>query len=83
MYKRQKHNIPEGAYYIMVDISEFGFESDLEFAEELIKRVGVAGVTGSILFNEPVNNYIRFNFSKRNETLHDAIERLSHIRECF
>jgi len=78
-----KHNIPEGAYYIMVDISEFGFESDLEFAEELIKRVGVAGVPGSIFFNEPVNNYIRFNFSKRNETLHDAIERLSHIRECF
>ena len=78
-----KHNIPEGAYYIMVDISEFGFESDLEFAEELIKRVGVAGVPGSIFFNEPVNNYIRFNFSKRNETLHDAIERLSRIRECF
>ncbi len=78
-----KHNIPEGAYYIMVDISEFGFESDLEFAEELIKRVGVAGVPSSIFFNEPVNNYIRFNFSKRNETLHDAIERLSHIRECF
>ncbi|MCI5791703.1 MAG: aminotransferase class I/II-fold pyridoxal phosphate-dependent enzyme [Lachnospiraceae bacterium] len=78
-----KHNIPEGAYYIMVDISEFGFESDLEFAEELIKRVGVAGVPGSIFFNEPVNNYIRFNFSKKNETLHDAIERLSHIRECF
>lgn len=78
-----KHNIPEGAYYIMVDISEFGFESDLEFAEELIKRVGVAGVPSSIFFNEPVNNYIRFNFSKRNETLHDAIERLSHVRECF
>ena len=76
-----KHNIPQGAYYIMVDISEFGFKDDLEFAEELIKKVGVAGVPGSVFFNEPVHDYIRFNFSKKNETLYEAIERLSHIRE--
>lgn len=76
-----KHNIPQGAYYIMVDISEFGFKDDLEFAEELIKKVGVAGVPGSVFFNEPVHDYIRFNFSKKNETLYEAIKRLSHIRE--
>ena len=78
-----KHNVPEGAYYIMVDIGEFGFDNDLEFAEELIKRVGVAGVPGSVFFNEPVNNYIRFNFSKKDETLLEAIRRLKSIREKF
>lgn len=78
-----KHNMPQGAYYIMTDISEFGFESDLEFCEELIKRVGVAAVPGSVFFDKPQNNYIRFNFSKKNETLYAAIERLSHIREKF
>lgn len=77
------HNVPQGAYYIMVDIGEFGFDDDIAFAEELTKRVGVAGVPGSVFFNEPVNNYIRFNFSKKNDTIYEAIERLSHIREKF
>ena len=78
-----RHNEPQGAYYVLADISEFGYESDMIFAEELIKRVGVAGVPGSSFFKEDENRYIRFHFAKRDSTLNDALERLSHIRECF
>lgn len=76
-----KHTVPEGAYYIMLDISEFGFESDLEFCEVLARDVGVGAVPGSSFFREPVNHLIRLHFAKRDETLRAALERLSHIYE--
>lgn len=72
---------PEGAYYVMVDISEFGYESDLVFCEELAKKVGVGAVPGSSFFREPENRYIRFHFAKQDETLHAALERLAEIRK--
>ena len=74
---------PQGAYYVMVDISEFGYESDLVFCEELAKRVGVGAVPGSSFFHEPVNHLIRFHFAKKDETLNTALERLACIREKF
>ena len=75
------HNVPQGAYYVMMDISEFGVSDDLAFCEWLAKEVGVGAVPGSSFFKEPVNNYIRFHFAKKDETLKAALERLSHIRE--
>lgn len=75
------HTVPEGAYYIMLDISEFCFESDVEFCEVLARDVGVGAVPGSSFFREPVNNLIRLHFAKRDETLKNALERLSHIYE--
>jgi len=72
---------PEGAYYVMVDISEFGWPSDLAFCEWLASEVGVAAVPGSSFFREPVNQYIRFHFAKREETLAAAGERLLGLRE--
>ena len=72
---------PEGAYYVMVDIEEFGMASDNEFAERLIKEVGVAGVPGSSFFKEDVNRYIRFHYAKKPETLESALGRLQHIRK--
>ena len=48
-----------------------------------MKRVGVAAVPGSSFFREPVNHLIRFHFAKKEETLNDALERLTHIRERF
>ena len=77
------HNVPQGAYYVMMDISEFAKpgESDLEFAERLCEKVGVGTVPGSSFFKEPVNNYIRFHFAKKDETLLSALDRLSTIRE--
>lgn len=75
------HTVPDGAYYVMMDISEFHFKSDLEFCEVLAKDVGVGAVPGSSFFKEPVNHLIRFHFAKRDETLKDALDRLSRIRE--
>lgn len=75
-----KHTVPQGAYYIMIDISEFGYESDLEFAEVLAKEVGVGAVPGSSFFKEPENRYVRLHFAKREETLNEALNRLSQIR---
>ena len=74
------HNVPEGAYYVLMDISEFGYEDDLEFCEVMAREVGVSAVPGSSFFIEPVNNLIRFNFAKRPETLDAALERLEGIR---
>jgi len=75
------HNVPEGAYYVMMDISEFGYEDDLRFCEVLAEKVGVGAVPGSSFFNEPENRYIRFHFAKKEETLNAALERLADIRK--
>lgn len=74
------HNVPQGAYYVMMDISEFGVADDLAFCEQLAEKVGVGAVPGSSFFREPVNNYIRFHFAKKDETLLTALDRLSDIR---
>ncbi len=73
------HNDPEGAYYVMVDISEFGYESDLQFCKNLAREVGIGAVPGSSFFREPENRYIRFHFAKSDETLNDALNRLELI----
>ena len=72
---------PEGAYYVMVDISEFGAPDDVAFCEWLAREVGVAAVPGSSFFREPVNHLIRFHFAKQESTLREAIARLSMLRE--
>jgi L-glutamine---4-(methylsulfanyl)-2-oxobutanoate aminotransferase len=71
---------PEGAYYVLVDISDFGHGSDTAFCEWLISTIGVAAVPGSSFFKEPVHDYIRFHFAKREETLVAAGERLLELR---
>ena len=71
---------PEGAYYVMVDISEFGATDDTAFCEWLAREVGVAAVPGSSFFREPVRHLIRFHFAKQESTLREAIARLSTLR---
>lgn len=73
------HTEPQGAYYVMVDISEFGYDSDLDFCVDLIKNVGVAAVPGSSFFKEKKNRYIRFHFAKKDETLFAALNRLKDM----
>lgn len=75
-----KHNDPEGAYYVLMDISEFGYDSDLEFAIDMSKKVGVAAVPGSSFFKEEENRYVRFHFAKKNETLISALDRLAELK---
>jgi aspartate/methionine/tyrosine aminotransferase len=71
------YTTPEGAYYTLVDISSLGFSNDRVAAEEITKRIGVTGVPGSSFFREPEHRYIRFHFAKKDETLHQAGERLA------
>ncbi|MDE7360431.1 MAG: aminotransferase class I/II-fold pyridoxal phosphate-dependent enzyme [Oscillospiraceae bacterium] len=75
------HTVPQGAYYILLDISEFGFKSDLEFCEVLARDVGVGAVPGSSFFREPINNLIRLHFAKKDETLNNALNRLTDLRK--
>ena len=76
-----QHTVPQGAYYILMDISEFGYDSDLEFCEVLAEKVGVGAVPGSSFFKEPVNHLIRFHFAKKDDTLNEALNRLQDIRK--
>jgi aspartate/methionine/tyrosine aminotransferase len=74
--------VPDGAYYIMTDISDFGFTDDVEFTRHLIREVGVACVPGSSFYSVPSRGaqQVRFCFCKKDETLNRAAERLSKIR---
>jgi aspartate/methionine/tyrosine aminotransferase len=76
-----KYIEPQGAYYVLIDISPFGFSSDYEFCDWMAREVGVAGVPGSYFFHEPVNHLVRLNFAKRETTLKEAGERLMRLRE--
>ena len=74
--------VPDGAYYIMVDISAFGFPNDIEFTKTLIREIGVACVPGSSFYSvaERGAQQVRFCFCKRDETLNLAAERLEKLR---
>ncbi|MDP1580916.1 MAG: aminotransferase class I/II-fold pyridoxal phosphate-dependent enzyme [Candidatus Didemnitutus sp.] len=71
---------PQGAYFVMLDISPFGYANDIEFSHWMTKAIGVAPVPGSVFFHEPEPRYVRLNFAKRHETLHAAGERLLQLR---
>jgi aspartate/methionine/tyrosine aminotransferase len=75
-----EYSKPQGAYYVMVDISAFGWKSDVAFCEWMAREVGLAAVPGSSFFHEPMNNLIRLHFAKRSETLAAAGERLLTLR---
>jgi aminotransferase len=71
---------PEGAYYVMLDVSSFGMASDVEFSHWMTREIGVAPVPGSSFFARPENRYVRLNFAKKAETLHAAGERLLKLK---
>ena len=77
-----KYPDPQGAYYVLVDVSEFGVKDDVKFCEWLAQYVGVAAVPGSSFFREDVNNLIRFHFAKQDDTLNEAINRLAGLRKA-
>ena len=72
---------PQGAYYVLMDISEYGYSDDLFFCEDLARQVGVGAVPGSSFFKEPENRYIRFHFAKKDDTLEAALDRLSDMKD--
>lgn len=74
---------PQGAYFVLADISPFlkPGQSDVDFCEQLARKVGVGAVPGTSFFRENIRNIIRLHFAKRDETLNEALDRLSKIRE--
>jgi len=75
---------PQGAYFVLADISPYlkKGQTDVEFCEELARKVGVGAVPGTSFFNEKgINNIVRLHFAKLDSTLNEALDRLSHIRE--
>jgi aminotransferase len=71
---------PEGAYFVMLDVSPFGYASDIEFAHWMTREIGVAPVPGSSFFAPGENRYVRLNFAKNPATLHAAGERLLKLK---
>ena len=73
---------PHGAYYIMADISAFGFPSDLEFVRYLVKEIGVSIVPGSSFYGDPAcgAQQVRFTYCKKDATLDEALRRLGKLR---
>ncbi len=76
-----KYVVPQGTYFVMVDISEFGFPDDSTFCEWMIKEIGVAPVAGSAFFKEPITHYVRFHFAKSPKILEEAVKRIATIHE--
>ncbi len=84
-----KHNVPQGTYFVLVDISDFlelpqfkGW-TDLEFCEWMIVNIGVAAVPGSSFFKEEVNHLIRLHFAREKETMDEALARLGKLQELL
>jgi aspartate/methionine/tyrosine aminotransferase len=78
-----KCDYPAGAYYVMTDISDFGFENDVEFTKYLIREIGVAVVPGSSFYHDPKmgSQMVRFCFCKKDETLEAAAQNLQKLRK--
>lgn len=84
-----KHNVPQGTYFVMIDIQEFldlpqfkGW-TDLEFCEWMIVNIGVAAVPGSSFFKEEVNHLIRLHFAREEKTMDEALARLAKLQELL
>ena len=84
-----KHNVPQGTYFVMVEITDllalpqFRGWTDLEFCEWMIKNIGVAAVPGSSFFREEVNDLIRLHFAREQSTLEEVIARLSKLSDLI
>lgn len=83
------HNVPQGTYFVLMDISEFlalpqfsGW-TDLSFCEWMIREIGVAAVPGSSFFREDVNHLIRLHFARTKETLDEALARLAKLKSLL
>jgi len=78
-----KCSLPAGAYYIMADIAHLGFDDDFAAADFMLNEVGVAPVPGSSFYSRPElgRNKVRFTFSKSDETIAAAAERLRSLQE--
>lgn len=70
---------PQGAYFVLADISKFGYKNDVDFCVDLAQKIGVGAVPASCFFREDVHHLIRLHFAKKDETLYTALNRLEKI----
>lgn len=79
-----RHNVPEGAYYVMLDISEYkGYDTDVDFCVKLAEKIGVGAVPGSAFYDIPEYRYIRMHFAKSADTLNEALSRLEKMKQVM
>lgn len=73
---------PQGAYFVLANIGQYlkPGQTDVEFCEEMARKVGVACVPGTSFFKENVNDIIRVHFAKKDDTLMEALNRLADIK---
>lgn len=74
---------PEGTYFVLADIAPFlkPGQTDVDFCLEMVEKVGVGMVPGTSFFREKINNIVRLHFAKKDDTLNEALNRLSKIHE--
>lgn len=78
------HSVPEGAYYVMLDVSEYkGYDTDIDFCVKLAEKVGVGAVPGSAFFDIPEYRYIRMHFAKSADTLNMALNKLENMKKLM
>ncbi|ERT58657.1 pyridoxal phosphate-dependent aminotransferase [Megasphaera vaginalis (ex Srinivasan et al. 2021)] len=75
------HNIPQGAFYLLLDIQDYGYESDVKFAEDLVEKIGVGAVPCSSFFDDHVQDYVRLHFAVKDETLYAALNRFEDMKK--
>lgn len=84
-----EHNVPQGTYFVMIDIQkfldlpQFSGWTDLQFCEWMAEHIGVAAVPGSSFFKEEVNNLIRLHFARSKEILDESLKRLEKLKELL
>ena len=76
------YTVPQGAYYVLADVSGFKVTDDLAFCRWMAEKIGVAAVPGSSFFAEPVNHLIRFHFARKKKTLEECGKRLLRLRDA-
>jgi aminotransferase len=76
--------IPQGAYYVLADVTELGSARGREFAMRLLEKVKVAGVSGESFYASAAGSrYIRFNFALERNLLDEACDRLAKTKEVM
>ena len=76
-----RHNNPQGAFFVMVDIGELGYENDVAFCRVMAEKNGVGAMPASHFYGNDVHNQIRLHFAKDNDILIEALHRLERIHE--
>lgn len=76
------YTVPQGAYYVLADVSGFKVTDDLAFCRWMAEKIGVAAVPGSSFFAEPVNHLIRFHFARKKKTLEECGKRLLRLKDA-